>query len=193
MSTTEAQLVRTHQGREVPAPGTYVIDTSHSSIDFVARHLGLSKVRGRFTNFSGDIQVADTPEESSVEVDVDVNSVDTADAKRDDHLRSPDFFHVEEHPGLTFKSTSVTPIDGRTWEVGGLLTIRGVTRPVVLETEFEGGENSPFGDQRIGFSASTEINREDWDMGFNAVLESGGLLVGKKIKIELSVEAIRQA
>jgi polyisoprenoid-binding protein YceI len=193
MSTTEAQLVRTHQGREVPAPGTYVIDTSHSSIDFVARHLGLSKVRGRFTNFSGDIQIADTPEESSVEVDVDVNSVDTADAKRDDHLRSPDFFHVEEHPGLTFKSTSVTPIDGRTWEVGGLLTIRGVTRPVVLETEFEGGENSPFGDQRIGFSASTEINREDWDMGFNAVLESGGLLVGKKIKVDLNVEAIRQA
>ena len=191
MSTTEAQLVRTHQGRDVPAPGTYVIDTSHSSVEFVARHLGLSKVRGHFTNFSGDIQIAENPEESSVEVDVDVASVESADARRDEHLRSPDFFHVEEHPSMSFKSTSVTPVDDGTWQVGGLLTIRGVTHPVVLETEFEGGENTPFGDQRIGFSASTEINREDWDLGWNVVLESGGLLVGKKIKIELSVEAIR--
>lgn len=193
MSTTEAQLVRTHQGRDVPAPGTYVIDTSHSSVEFVARHLGLSKVRGHFTNFSGDIQIAENPEESSVEVDVDVASVESADARRDEHLRSPDFFHVEEHPSMSFKSTSVTPVDDGTWQVGGLLTIRGVTRPVVLETEFEGAENTPFGDQRIGFSASTEINREDWDLGWNAVLESGGLLVGKKIKIDLNVEAIRQA
>lgn len=193
MSTTEAQLVRTHQGRDVPAPGTYVIDTSHSSVEFVARHLGLSKVRGHFTNFSGDIEIAENPEESKVEVDVDVASVESADARRDDHLRSPDFFHVEEHPSMSFKSTSVTPVDDGTWQVGGLLTIRGVTHPVVLETEFEGAENTPFGDQRIGFSASTEINREDWDLGWNAVLESGGLLVGKKIKIELNVEAIRQA
>ncbi|MBV8983685.1 MAG: YceI family protein [Acidimicrobiia bacterium] len=193
MSTTEAQLVRTHQGRDVPAPGTYVIDTSHSSVEFVARHLGLSKVRGHFTNFSGDIQIAENPEESSVEVDVDVASVESADARRDEHLRSPDFFHVEEHPSMSFKSTSVTPVDDGTWQVGGLLTIRGVTHPVVLETEFEGGENTPFGDQRIGFSASTEINREDWDLGWNAVLESGGLLVGKKIKIDLNVEAIRQS
>jgi polyisoprenoid-binding protein YceI len=194
MSDTATQpLIRTHHDREVPVAGTYVIDTSHSSVEFVARHLGLSKVRGRFTNFSGDIQIADVPEESSVEVDVDVASVESADARRDEHLRSPDFFHVEEHPSLSFKSTSVTPVDDGEWEVGGLLTIRGVTRPVVLQTEFEGAENTPFGDQRIGFSASTEINREDWDMGFNAVLESGGLLVGKKIRIDLNVEAIRQA
>lgn len=193
MSTTEAQLVRTHQGRNVPAPGTYAIDTSHSSVEFVARHLGLSKVRGHFTDFSGDIQIAENPEQSSVEVDVDVASVESADARRDEHLRSPDFFHVEQHPSMSFKSTNVTPVDDGTWQVGGLLTIRGVTRPVVLETEFEGAENTPFGDQRIGFSASTEINREDWDLGWNAVLESGGLLVGKKIKIDLNVEAIRQA
>ena len=193
MSTTEAQLVRTHQGRNVPAPGTYTIDTSHSSVEFVARHLGLSKVRGHFTDFSGDIQIAENPEESSVAVDVNVGSVESADARRDEHLRSPDFFHVEQHPTMSFKSTSVTPVDDGTWQVGGLLTIRGVTRPVVLETEFEGAENTPFGDQRIGFSATTEINREDWDLGWNAVLESGGLLVGKKIKIDLNVEAIREA
>jgi polyisoprenoid-binding protein YceI len=159
----------------------------------VARHLGLSKVRGRFNAFAGELQIADTPEESSVEVDVDVASVESADARRDEHLRSPDFFHVEQHPSMVFKSTSVTPVDDGTWDVAGELTIRGVTRPVILHAEFEGAENTPFGDQRIGFSASTEINREDWDMGFNAVLESGGLLVGKKIKVDLNVEAIRQA
>jgi len=194
MSTTETQaLVRTLDGREIPAPGTYVIDPSHSSVEFVARHLGLSKVRGRFNTFAGEIQIADTPEESSVEVDVDVASVESADARRDEHLRSPDFFHVEQHPSMVFKSTSVTPVDDTTWDVGGELTIRGVTRPVILHAEFEGAENTPFGDQRIGFSASTEVNREDWDLGWNAVLESGGLLVGKKIKIDLNVEAIRQA
>lgn len=192
MSTTAAQpLVRSHEGREIPAPGTYVIDPSHSSVEFVARHLGLSKVRGRFNTFGGEIQIADAPAESSVEVDVDVASVESADARRDEHLRSPDFFHVEQHPSMVFKSTSVTPVDDGTWDVGGELSIRGVTRPVILHAEFEGAENTPFGDQRIGFSASTEVNREDWDMGFNAVLESGGLLVGKKIKIDLNVEAIR--
>jgi len=194
MSTAEAPaLVRVHEGREIPASGTYLIDTSHSSAEFVVRHLGLSKVRGRFTRFSGDIQIADTPEESSVEVDIDVDSVDTSESNRDNHLRGPDFFHVEEHPSMSFKSTSVTPVDDETWEVGGLLSIRGVTRPVVLHTVFEGGDNTPFGDQRVGFSATTEINREDWDLGWNAVMESGGFVVGKKVKIELNVEAIRQA
>jgi polyisoprenoid-binding protein YceI len=192
MSTTATQpLVRKHQGQEIPVPGTYSIDTSHSSVEFVGRHLGLAKVRGRFTKFDGTIQIADLPEESSVEVDIDVASVESADARRDEHLRSPDFFHVDEHPSMVFKSTSVTPVADGTWDVAGDLTIRGVTRPVVLHAEFEGGENSPFGDQRIGFSATTDVNREDWDLGWNVVLESGGLLVGKKIKIDLNVEAIR--
>jgi polyisoprenoid-binding protein YceI len=192
MSATETQpLVRSHKGQEIPAPGTYTIDTSHSSVEFVGRHLGLSKVRGRFTKFAGDIQIAEVPEQSSVEVDIDVASVESADARRDDHLRSPDFFHVEEHPSMVFKSTSVTPVDDGTWDVAGDLTIRGVTKPVVLHVEFEGGENTPFGDQRIGFTAAAEVNREDWDLGWNVVLESGGLLVGKKIKLDLNVEAIR--
>jgi polyisoprenoid-binding protein YceI len=194
MSTTEVQpLLRVHEGQEIPAPGAYAIDTSHSAVEFVGRHLGLAKVRGRFTRFAGNIEIAEVPEKSSVEVDIDVASVESADARRDEHLRSPDFFHVEEHPSMVFKSTRVTPVDDGTWDVAGDLTIRGVTKPVVLRVEFEGGENSPFGDQRIGFSASTEVNREDWDLGWNVVLESGGLLVGKKIKIELSVEAIRAA
>ena len=192
MSTTATQpLIRSHQGQEIPVPGTYSIDTSHSSVEFVGRHLGLAKVRGRFTKFDGAIQIADVPEESSVEVDVDVASVESADARRDEHLRSPDFFHVENHPSMVFRSTGVTPAGDGTWDVAGDLTIRGVTKPVVLHVEFEGAENSPFGDQRVGFSATTEVNREDWDLGWNVVLESGGLLVGKKIKIELNIEAIR--
>ena len=120
MSDTAVQpLVRTHEGREVPAPGTYTIDTSHSSVEFVGRHLGLAKVRGRFTKFGGDIQIADAPEQSSVEVDIDVASVESADARRDEHLRSPDFFHVEEHPSMVFKSASVTPGADGTWDVAG--------------------------------------------------------------------------
>jgi polyisoprenoid-binding protein YceI len=190
-STSPQSLVRTHEGQEIPAPGTYTIDPSHSSVEFVGRHLGLAKVRGRFTKFGGQLKIAEVPEESSVEVDVDVASVESADQRRDEHLRSPDFFHVEEHPSMVFRSTGVTPAGDGTWDVAGDLTIRGVTKPVVLHSEFEGAENTPFGDQRIGFSASTEVNREDWDLGWNVVLESGGLLVGKKIKIDLSVEAIR--
>jgi polyisoprenoid-binding protein YceI len=191
MPTTTSQLVRSHQGQEIPAAGTYTIDASHSSVEFLGRHLGLSKVRGRFHQFEGRIEIADVPEESSVQVEIDVSSVESADERRDEHLRSPDFFHVQEHPKMVFRSTGVTAADDGTWDVSGELTIRGVTRPVVLHAQFEGGENSPFGDQRIGFSAYTEINREDWGLGWNVVLESGGLLVGKKIKIELDVEAVR--
>ena len=191
MSTITQPLTRAHEGQEIPASGTYTIDTSHSSVEFVGRHLGLAKVRGRFTKFDGRIEIAEVPEQSSVEVDIDVASVESADQRRDEHLRSPDFFHVEEHPSMVFRSTGLTPAGDGTWDVAGDLTIRGVTKPVVLHVEFEGAENSPFGDQRIGFSASTEVNREDWDLGWNVVLESGGLLVGKKIKIELNIEAVR--
>src|SRR5207253_4807902 len=137
MSTITQPLTRSHEGQDIPAPGTYAIDTSHSSVEFVGRHLGLAKVRGRFTRFGGDIQIAEAPEQSSVEVDIDVASVESADARRDEHLRSPDFFHVEQHPSMVFKSTSVTPVDGA-WDVSGDLTIRGVTNPVVLHVEFEG-------------------------------------------------------
>ncbi len=193
MATAAETLTRSHEGLEIPVPGTYRIDPSHSSVEFVVRHLGLSKVRGRFNQFGGEITIADVPEQSSVEVDIDVSSVDSADDKRDDHLRSPDFFHAEEHPSISFKSTGVSYNGDGTWDVTGELSIRGQSRPVVLHTEFDGAENTPFGDQRIGFSAATEINREDWDLGWNVVLDSGGFLVSKKVKIELSVEAVRQA
>jgi len=191
MSTTTDSLVRTHQGQDIPAAGTYTIDTSHSSVEFVGRHLGLAKVRGRFTQFNGEIVIADDPAQSSVEVEIDVASVESSDQRRDEHLRSPDFFHVENHPTMTFRSTGVRSAGDGEWDVTGDLTIRDVTKPVVLHVEFEGAENSPFGDQRIGFSASTEVERGDWGLGWNVILESGGVLVGKKIKIELNVEAVR--
>ena len=185
-----ASPVRTYQGQDIPEPGTYSLDATHTTVEFVGRHLGFSKVRGRFTKFDGAFKIADVPEESSVSVEIAVASVDSADERRDEHLRSPDFFDVAGHPKIVFQSTGVRAGDGD-WEVSGDLTVRGVTKPVVLHVEFEGGDSSPWGDQRVGFSAWAELNREDWGLTWNQVLESGGLLVGKKIKIEIAVEAVR--
>jgi polyisoprenoid-binding protein YceI len=193
MSTTSTSqagaLTRPYQGTEVPHPGTYDIDKTHTTVEFVARHLMITKVRGRFGEFSGSIHVAEVPEESSVEVTIDAASVQTSQDQRDEHLRSQDFLHVEEHPTLAFKSTKVDLVDEDHWNVTGDLTIRGTTRPVVLDVQFEGANVAPWGSRAIGFSASTEINREDWGLNWNAVLETGGAVVSKKVRIELNVEA----
>ena len=190
-STTPAQLVRSHDGREVPQAGEYAIDVSHSTVEFVVRHLMISKVRGRFGSYSGTVVVADRPEDSSVEVSIDAASIDTNDEQRDGHLRGEDFFAADAFPALTFKSTKVEAAKGDNWKVTGDLTIRDVTRPVVLDVEFEGAQVDPWGGARLGFSASTEIDREDWGLTWNQALETGGVLVGKKIKIELGVQATR--
>lgn len=190
MSTTEV-TVREYQGQEIPAAGTYAIDTAHSTVEFVARHLMISKVRGRFTDVAGEIRIADVPEESSVEVTIGTASVDTGEAGRDEHLRGPDFFDVAGYPTITFRSTGVALAKGGHWTVDGELTIRGVTRPVTLDVEFEGSSPSPWGDQRIGFTASAEVDREDWGLTWNQALETGGVLVGKKVRIELGVQGIR--
>jgi polyisoprenoid-binding protein YceI len=193
MTTTQGTeagtLTRQYRGVEVPHPGTYDIDKAHSSVEFVARHLMITKVRGRFGEFSGSIDVAEVPEESSVEVTIDASSIQTDQDQRDTHLRSEDFLHVEKHPTLHFKSTKVELVDGEHWTVTGDLTLRGVSRPVVLDVQFEGANVSPWGTRAVGFSASTEINREDWGLTWNQVLETGGAVVGKKVRIELNVEA----
>jgi polyisoprenoid-binding protein YceI len=168
--------------------GTWVIDPSHSLVEFTIRHLMVSKVRGRFGTFSGTITVADDPSASSVEVTIDPDSVDTRDSQRDDHLRSSDFFHVDAHPTWTFKSTRVEPYDER-WKVTGDLTMRGVTRPVEFLVEYNGTQAHPMGGVRAGFSAELEINRKDWDISFNAALDGGGVMLGDKVKINLEVEA----
>ena len=177
----------------LPATGTWHLDASHSEVGFSVRHLGISKTRGRFGTFSGTLQIdADVPENSSVEVEIDATSIDTKDAGRDEHLRGADFFDAEQFPTLTFRSTSVRG-EGTDWTVEGELTIRGVTRPVVLDTELVGLEKDPWGNDRVGFAATTEVNREDFGLTWNAALETGGVLVGKTVKIHLDVEAVKAA
>ncbi|HVM20098.1 MAG TPA: YceI family protein [Egibacteraceae bacterium] len=188
---TASTAIRTVDGKTVPAAGTYEIDASHSTVEFVVRHLGLAKVRGRFNTFAGTIVVDDDVTASSVKVRIDAASIDTRDSGRDEHLRSPDFLNVAEHEALEFRSTGVRDVDGD-WLVDGELFIAGTTRPVTLQVEFEGSETDPWGNARIGFSAETKVNREDFGLTWNQALESGGWLVGKEVKIELSVEAIRQ-
>jgi polyisoprenoid-binding protein YceI len=189
---TDTATTRTVDGVQLPAPGHWAIDTSHSSVEASVRHLGLSKVRGAFRSFTGGIDVAERPEDSSVQVSIDAGSVDTREAARDEHLRSQDFLDVAAHPTIDFRSTRVTGTGSR-WEVEGDLTIRGATRPVTLDVRFEGLERDPWGGSRAAFSASTELDREAFGLTWNQVLESGGLLVGKKVRIDLEVEVVRAA
>jgi polyisoprenoid-binding protein YceI len=176
---------------QLPAPGTWRIDPAHSAVAFSVRHLGVAKTRGRFGAFEGAVHVADDPKASSVEVTIDAASIDTHEARRDEHLRSADFLDVERHPSLTFRSTSVEG-DGDRWAVDGELTILGVTRPVRLDVTYEGSTRDPWGGQRAAFSAHTEIDRESFGLTWNQALEAGGLLVGRNVKIELDVELVRE-
>jgi len=183
------------QGREyedlsIPPAGTYEIDQTHTVVGFVARHM-LSKVRGQFTGFTGTIDVGDSPENSRVEVEVKTNSITTHTEKRDQHLMSGDFLETEKHPVLTFKSTAVRLSGGMSFELDGDLTIKGVTRPVTLSGEFLGWGPNMQGDPMFAASAKTTIDREDWGMTWNMVVETGGFLVGKKVDIEIEVEAHR--
>ena len=171
-------------------PGTWTVDTSHSTVGFTARHLMISKVRGHFGSFSGRLTITEDPLQSSVEASVDLASVDTHDEGRDAHLRGEDFFAVEQHPTMTFVSTGVKE-KGGDYALLGDLTIKGVTRPVEFDLEFDGVSADPWGGTRAGFTARTEINRKDWGMDFNVALDTGGVLVGEKVKIELEIEAIK--
>lgn len=191
MSDTST-LTRTYDGVEVPPSGTYAIDASHTLAGFFVKHLMISKVRGSFSEVSGSITIADEPTESSVEVEIGVASVHTRDEGRDAHLRSADFFDVEQFPTMTFKSTSVSHVEGDRWTVVGDLTIKDVTRPVTLDTTFEGASAKPEavgGGSSIGFSASAKLDREDFGLTWNAPLESGGVLVGKEVTLEIETEA----
>jgi polyisoprenoid-binding protein YceI len=188
MSTETA--TRIVNGQEAPAPGTWRFDQGHTTLMGEARHLMVTKVRGRFTDFTGAIHVAEVPEESFVKVEIKAASIDTGNADRDAHLRSPDFLDVQQHHTLTFRSTAVELGEGPSFRVPGELTIRGVTRPVVLEAEYLGATVDPWGNTRVGFSATTEIDREDFGMTWNLALEAGGVLVSKKIKIDLEVQAV---
>jgi polyisoprenoid-binding protein YceI len=186
---TTSVPVRVVDGVEVPTAGGWVIDPAHTTVGFWVRHLGITKVRGRFTGVGGTVHVGADPLSSSVSVDIAASSIDTNEPDRDAHLRSEDFLDVERHPSLRFTSTSVTR-RGTRWAITGELTIRGVTRTVVLDTEFGGGAVDPWGEAHVMFSAETTIEREDFGLTWNQVLETGGVLVGKRITIELEVSLV---
>jgi polyisoprenoid-binding protein YceI len=183
---------REWKGVQFPKVGTWTLDPAHTSVEFEARHLVVAKVRGRFTDFAGALQIADDPTQSSMTVAIKAATVDTQTSQRDDHLRSPDFLDVEKFPEITFTSTAVEHEDGDDWKIRGDLTIHGVTRAVTLKTEYSGQTADPWGGQRAVFSAETKIDREDWGLTWNQALEAGGWLVGKDLKIRLEVEAVLQ-
>jgi polyisoprenoid-binding protein YceI len=191
--TITTPSTRNVNGVTLPTNGTFVLDQSHTQIGFVARHLMVSKVRGRFADYEGAIVVADDPSESSVEVIIQAASINTNDVNRDNHVRTNDFLAVEEYPTLTFRSTKVELRPTGAWKVHGDLTVRGVTRPIVLDVEFEGVIQDPWGNQRLGFTASAEIDRNEFGVSFNAALETGGFVVSPKVKLEIEAEAVRQA
>jgi polyisoprenoid-binding protein YceI len=168
------------------------IDPAHSGVHFTVRHMVISKVRGAFERWQGAIDLDEqNPAASRVSVQIDAASIDTREEKRDQHLRSPDFFDVEKFPKLGFESTQIEKLTDDQYRVTGDLTMHGVTRPVVLEAESLGGGKDPWGHQRIGFAAKTTINRKDFGLTWNQALETGGLLVGEKIEISLDVQAIK--
>lgn len=179
-------------GWEVPPPGRWVIDSAHTHVDFVVRHMMISKVRGRFRELSGVICIAEVPERSSVEATIRAASIDTGEEERDRHLRSIEFLDVEHHPEIRFRSVSLRPANLNHWKLTGELTIRGVTRPVTLLVQYCGTAVDPWGNSRVAFQASGEINREDFAITWNQALEAGGFLVGRGVKIEIGVEAVLQ-
>ncbi|MFY1635316.1 YceI family protein [Solwaraspora sp. WMMB335] len=187
------QNTREWNGIVIPTTGTYQLDQAHKRVGFVARHMMVSKVRGEFAEATATITVAEDPLQSSVTAVLQAASITTGQADRDTHLRSGDFLDTEKYPAIEFRSTGITSNSGNEFVLSGELTIKDVTRPVELTVEFEGAGRSPFGQDIFGFTAATEIDREDFGLTWNVALETGGVLVGKTIKIEIEGEAIRQS
>ncbi|RZT81854.1 polyisoprenoid-binding protein YceI [Micromonospora violae] len=193
MTSSIDAVTRDWDGLTIPAAGTYALDVAHKRVGFVARHMMVSKVRGEFNEATATITIAEDPLQSSVVATIQAASVDTTQADRDAHLRSAEFLDAEKFPTLEFRSTGVKSRSGNEFVLTGELTIKDVTRPVELAVEFEGVGRSPFGQDIFGFSASTEIDREEFGLTWNVALETGGVLVSRKIKIEIEGEAVRQA
>lgn len=170
--------------------GDYVLDPSHTRLGFSARHAMVTKVRGQFDEFEGTAHVdTATPANSTVSVTIKAASVTTGNEQRDGHLKTPDFFDIENYPEITFVSTDIAT-DGAEWDITGDLTINGVTKSVTIPFEATGSAKDPFGNTRIGFEGSTTINRTEWDLNFNAALETGGVLVSEKVVLEFDISAI---
>ncbi len=172
--------------------GSYTIDQSHSQIGFTARHAMVTKVRGAFNDFEGSgFYDAETPANSKLTVTIKAASIDTRNADRDAHLKSNDFFSMDEFPEIKFVSTAFNKVDDDSYKVTGDLTIKGVTKAVTVDLEFTGTAVDPWGNTRIGFEGKTTINRKDWGVNWNAALEAGGVLVSEKINLEFEISAVR--
>ncbi|MER7211940.1 YceI family protein [Streptosporangium sp. NPDC000239] len=180
---------RTWENLQLPAAGTFNLDAAHTRIGFMVKHMMVSKVRGHFDQFAGSVTVAENPLESSAELTIKAESISTGVADRDGHLRGDDFLAAEKFPEITFRSTRVVGHSGDEFTVLGDLTIRDVTKPVELTVEYGGAGTNPWGQSVWGFSITTEIDREEFGLTWNQTLETGGVLVGKKIKIEIEGEA----
>lgn len=172
--------------------GTWTIDQVHSEVGFTVRHMMVSKVRGRFSTFGGTIVTGEKLTDSTVTAEIDLASIDTNNAQRDEHIRSADFFEVETYPTMTYRSTALRA-DGDDYVLDGELTLKGVTRQVPLTLEFNGFGPDPYGGTRAGFTATGQINRHDFNVSFSAPMETGGVVVGDKITIHLEIEAVLQA
>ncbi|NUK60606.1 YceI family protein [Streptomyces lunaelactis] len=178
----------------VALTGDYTIDPAHSSIGFTVRHAMVTNVRGSFGEFAGKLQLNGTdPHHSTAEIDVKIASVDTGIADRDNHLRTGDFFEAEKFPTMTFRSTHAEQLGGDKYRITGDLTIKDVTRPLSIDLDFNGSATDPYGNKRVGFEGSADILRSDWGLGWNAALETGGVLVGDKVKLLFDISAIKAA
>jgi polyisoprenoid-binding protein YceI len=174
--------------------GEYVVDRVHSHVGFLARHAMVAKVRGTFDDFEATAHLdAEEPTRSTVRVVIKAASVDTRNDQRDEHLRSNDFLDMANYPEITFESTAVETVDDEHYKLTGDLAIKGVTKPVTIEFEFLGAATDPYGNTRLGFEGSVEINRKDWGVNWNAALEAGGLLVSEKVTLEFEISAVKQA
>ncbi|MEU3508203.1 YceI family protein [Streptomyces longwoodensis] len=174
--------------------GDYTIDPAHSTIGFVARHAMVTNVKGKFTDFTGALHLDGTdPARSTATLDVRMDSIDTGSADRDGHLKSADFFKIEEFPTMTFRSTGAEALGGDDYRITGELSLLGVTKPLTIDLEFNGAAKDPFGNERVGFEGKAEILRSDWGLTWNAALETGGVLVSDKIKLTFDISAIRAA
>lgn len=187
MSSTPAGTVAS---ATTPLPtGTWKVDTIHSSVEFNVKHLGIATVKGQFKVFEGTLEVDESG--ARAKGTVEVASVDTREPQRDEHLRSADFFEVERFPQIAFQSTAIRSLDGDEFEIDADLTIHGITRPITLKAVFEGAETDPQGNDRVGVSASAQINRSDYEMKFNVALGSGNVVVSDKVKILVDVSAVK--
>ncbi|MCX4856731.1 YceI family protein [Streptomyces canus] len=174
--------------------GDYTIDASHSTIGFTVRHAMVTNVKGKFNEFSGSLHLdGGDPSASTASIDVKMDSIDTGSADRDGHLKSADFFKIEEFPTMTFRSTKAEALGDEDYRITGDLTVLGTTKSLTIDLEFNGAAKDPFGNERVGFEGKAEIKRSEWGLTWNAALETGGVLISDKIKLSFDISAIKNA